>query len=117
MKTIIIKAPRPRKFDLSFSKPNENMKILSALESLKQNQGWYFLVQMLEKERDTIDKSIISKIDPDTGKVMSDADVDLLRTKRSYLDELIRMPEKITSELSREEIPEYDADPYDKEIR
>lgn len=117
MKTIIVKAPKPRKFDLSFSKPGENLKVLSALESLKQNQGWYFLIQMLEKEKAMIDNGIITKIDTETGKIMSDADVDLLRIKRNYLDELIKMPDKVTGQLAREEQEPYDADPYDKEVR
>ena len=115
MKTIIIKAPKPRKFDLSFIRPAENARILSAIESLKQNQGWYLLVQTQEREIELIEKSIIGKTE--NGTTLSDADIDLLRVKRGYLLDLIQMPDKLTAQLTIAPTEPYDPDPYSKEVK
>lgn len=113
MKTMIIKAPKVKKFDLTYAKPQEKNRVISAIESLKQDQGWQLMVQVHEQEVAKIEKSIITGFDAD-GKQLSTNEIDLLRIKRAYLVEMIEMPDKLLAQVSREETPVYDADPYDK---
>jgi len=113
-KTIIIKAPKPKSFDLSFTKPNENMKILAAIQTLQANAGWHFLTQVFQENIKFLERQIITKIDPETGKELTDAQIDLLRFKHAYLTELLNKPEQFIKQLSRTDQAENDLDPYDK---
>lgn len=114
-KVIIAKVPKPRKFDLSLAKKDENIRILAALQSLEVNAGWTFLTQLFEKNKEYLAKSIIDKTD-EQGNTLSDAQVDVLRMKHAYLNELLQTPSKWIKRLAREAPPDDDLDPYHKEI-
>lgn len=111
-KVIIAKVPKVRKFDLSSSSPEENARIVEALESLKQNSGWKFLTQVLEANKEILAKQIIEK--EQDGKTLSDAEVDILRQKYGYLKELLEKPDFYLKKLTLEPIEADDLDPYYK---
>lgn len=113
-KTIIIKAPKPKSFDLSFTDTKENMKILAAIQTLQANAGWHFLTQVFQENIKFLERQIITKVDPETGKELADAQIDLLRFKHAYLTELLNKPEQFIKQLSRTDQAENDLDPYDK---
>ena len=113
MRTVIIKAPKPVSFDLSFTKTNENTKILEALNTLKANAGWHFLTQVFEENIKYLAHQIITKRGDDNQE-LKDADVDLLRFKHSYLSELLKKPDHFLKELTRTDQSENDLDPYEK---
>jgi hypothetical protein len=112
LETIIIKGPKPRRFDLSMKRPNENVKILAAIESLKQNAGWHFLVQVFNENIKVLSEQIISKQD-EYGKPLNDAQIDELRMKYSYLKELLEKPDSFVKTLSRTDEGTPNLDPYD----
>lgn len=113
MKTVIIKAPKPRKFDLHSKDPRENTKIIVALESLKTNHGWHFLTQVFQENINFLEKQIIKKQD-ENGKALSDAQIDELRMKHAYLEELVNKPEYFVKSLSRTDSGQEDLDPYER---
>lgn len=113
VKTIIAKMPKIPAFDLSFSKPDENVKIMAALESLKTNSGWMFLTQVFQGNIKYLANQIISKT-TDTGQVLSDADIDILRFKHAYLTELLDKPDAFLKQFSRVDEKEDDLDPYER---
>jgi hypothetical protein len=111
-KTIIIKQKPIKPFDLSFSKGTENAKIIVALESLKSNHGWQFMTQVLKENLKDLSDQIINKEDAYTGKVLTDAEVDVIREKYRYLNELLNKPDWFLERLTRIETQEEDLDPY-----
>jgi len=111
-KPIIAKVPKVRKFDLSSASPEENARIIEALESLKQNSGWIFLTQILTVNKDVLAEQIINK--EQDGKVLTDAEVDILRQKHSYLKELLEKPDIYLRKLRIEPEEREDLDPYYK---
>ena len=114
MKTIIVKVPKAPAFDLSFKNTKENTKILVAIESLKTNTGWQFLTQVFQENLKDLSNQIITKRDPYTNKDLTDAEVDILRSKYAYLTELLNKPDTFIKQLRRTEEPEEDLDPYER---
>lgn len=112
LKVEIAKVPKIRKFDLSSDSPEENTRIIQALESLKQNSGWIFLTQILEVNKNILAEQIINK--EQDGKSLTDAEVDILRYKHSYLKELLEKPDIYLKKLKIEPIAPDDLDPYYK---
>lgn len=110
-KTIIVKVPKAPKFDLSFSKTQENTRIIVALESLKSNPGWQFITQVIQGNIKYLADQIISK-QGDNGVVLEDGDIDILRIKYDYLSEILKKPDKFLKELTRTESKEESLDPY-----
>lgn len=110
---IIIKREKPAKFDLSFKKSEQNIKIISAIESLKVNAGWQFLTQIFQKNIDFLANQILTKRD-EIGVALTDSEVDIIRSKYEYLKEVLNTPEKYLKELTRTDSSNPDLDPYDK---
>ena len=113
LKTIIVKRPKAPKFDLSFRKTEENTKIIVAIESLKANAGWQFLVQVFNENLKFLADRIISKIS-ETGKELTNEEVDIMRFKYEYLNEIMNKPDKFIKELTRTDQIDEDLDPYQK---
>lgn len=113
IKTVIVKRERPQKFDLSFTKANENAKIIEAIESLKTNHGWQFMTQVFEANIKDLAEQILLKQDK-LGKTLTDQEVDTLRDKYCYLKEIMETPEKYLKELTRTDGVLPDLDPYNK---
>lgn len=112
LKKVIVKAPKVRPFDLSFKKTVENTRIIMAIESLKTNAGWQFLTQIFEENIRHLAKQIISKVG-EGGEKLSDDEVDVLRFKHSYLEELLSKPDVFLKQLKREEVEDENLDPYE----
>lgn len=111
LKTMIIKAPKVKPFDLSFKDTTENTKIIVALESLKGNAGWQFLTQVIQGNIDYLAERIITKMD---GEVkLEEKDIDLLRDKHAYLKELLEKPDMFIKKLKSNPEVEENLDPYD----
>lgn len=113
LKTVIVKRPKAPKFDLSFRKTEENTKIIVAIESLKANAGWQFLVQVFNENLKFIADRIITKTS-ENGTELTNEQVDILRFKYEYLNEIMNKPDKFLKELTRTDQPEEDNDPYYK---
>lgn len=113
-KIIIAKVRQQKPFDLSFSNARENTKIVVALQSLKMNAGWQFLEQLLRINMKELSESIISKQDY-SKKPLTDGEVDVLREKYRYLDELLSKPDEFMNRLSvqNEESGAENLDPYE----
>lgn len=113
LKTIIIKAPKAPKFDITLKNTKDHLKIITALQTLETNQGWQFLVQVFQANIDFLTKQIITKKDVD-GSVLTDQQVDLLRDKLEFQQEIVSTPQKYLEKLIKEPSENLDLDPYEK---
>jgi hypothetical protein len=107
IKTIEIKAPRVPKFNLSMEDQAENTRIVLALQSLKVNAGWIFLMQLFQKNKELLAKMIIEKKDTD-GKPITEVQADEARYKHGYLEELMGKPDEFLKKLAPHPDPKPD---------
>lgn len=109
---IIVEVPKTPAFDLSFTRTEENTKIIVALENLKHNSGWQFLTQVFEENLKYLGKQIISKIGEDNHE-LTEIEVDLIRSKYKYLKEILDKPDYFLKKLRVEDTITENLDPYD----
>ena len=110
LKTMIIKAPKVKPFDLSFKDVKENTKIIVALESLKGNAGWQFLTQVLEANVKYLNNCILEKKDGEI--ILEEKDLDVMRDKYRFINELLEKPDMFIKKLKSPEIEPENLDPY-----
>ena len=88
--------------------------VVGALMSLQASTGWAILVKILQENISYLEGAILNKIDPDTKEPLTDAEVEVLRTKRNLNIDLMNTPAKYTQTIKDTgEVPE-DFDPYFK---
>ncbi len=83
------------------------------LKNLSESNGWKIMVQVLEANIAYIDEQIISKQEPESGKLLTEDEVDHLRKVRKLQQEVINKPEELQRLLQREEPAEDTLDPYE----
>jgi len=87
---------------------------VSALKSLQASRGWAILVKILNENIKYLETAILEKIDPGTKVILSDDEIEILRTKRGLNIELRDTPANYTKVIRDQgEIPE-NYDPYFK---
>lgn len=94
--------------------PSAVDSVIGALMSLQASQGWAIIVKILNDNIIYLEKTILEKIDPVSKELLSDAEVELLRTKRALNIELRDTPanySKVVKDIG--EVSE-DYDPYYK---
>ena len=113
LKTMIIRPARvpKKKFDLSFSNGENNAVIISALQGLKVNEGWQFLVQTMTKNLEWLSERIIDKTG-EQGEELTDAEVEKYRLRHKYIKELLNKPDDFIKKLSTAEESRPNEDPY-----
>lgn len=113
MRTVIVKARPVAPFDLTNESPEERNRIILALESLKVNAGWIFLMQLFAENKRVLAEMIIEKKDID-GKAINEEQADEARYKHGYLKELMDTPEKYINQLTDHKTDIDENDPYDQ---
>lgn len=116
LKTIIIKPQKIKPFNLTLEDQAENNRIILALEGLKINTGWVFLMQLFQKNKELLDEMIITKKDID-DKPITEAQADEARYKRSYLVEIMGKPDEFLKKLRPKTVPADNLDPYETEVK
>lgn len=94
--------------------PDAVETVLGALMSLQASTGWAIIVKILNENIAYLEQAILNKVDPTTQVPLSDAEVELLRTKRTLNIDLRDTPENYSKAVKDTgEVPtEYD--PYYK---
>jgi len=83
-----------------------------ALRSLIASAGWAEIKRILNENIKYLEKCILDRKEPVTGESITDADIEILRTKRFLNIDLRDTPENYLKKLEQEgEIPE-SYDPY-----
>lgn len=93
---------------------DDTARIVLALQAMAVTEGWAIVVQTCERNIEYLEQSILSKCEPTTEEILSDADVDLLRAKRDFLLELKELPQRFMEKLSESPEPPQNFDPYYK---
>ena len=94
--------------------PTSVETVIGALASLQASTGWAIVVKVLNDNIKYLETAILEKIDPETKVALSDAEIEVLRTKRGLNIDLRETPANYTKVVKDTgEIPtEYD--PYFK---
>jgi hypothetical protein len=106
-KVIVAQVPKPEV-------PVAVENIIGALASLQASQGWALIVKILNDNITYLEKAILEKIDPLTKEVLSDAEVEILRTKRSLNIDLRDTPATYSKVVKDAGAVPVDYDPYFK---
>lgn len=88
------------------------------LENLIRHPGWIYLAEMMAQEVEAIEHVIITKKDLETGAVLTDSLVDLMRIRREIFTEVIGKPEQMIASLTVKPAnitPQYD--PYHTDVK
>lgn len=111
-KKVIIADMEPvRPFKLQDQSPEEQSRILLALQSLKMNAGWLFLSQVFKENIQVLESQILEKRG-EKNEILDENKVDELRFKRLYLKELLDKPDFWIKQI-RKDVPEIEnLDPY-----
>lgn len=91
---------------------------IALLEDLLRHEGWKLYEANIQANIEIVKKCIISKTDTE-GMDLTDIEVDGLRERLGYLEELKETPKSIIEVLKgqmKQPLPEDDADPYAKSI-
>ncbi len=111
------KRPVRKKIDkpLVFENANSNAAIILALQDLKNHPGWKILTQLWDQNIADLEKSIIYKMQNDVP--LSEIEVDRLRDKLGYLNNVIETPDKYVIMLRRSDTPPKNFDPYAVDVK
>lgn len=88
--------------------------IVGALASLEASQGWAIIVGIINDNITYLDRCILEKIDPLTKEPFTDAEVDILRTKRSLNIDLKETPSNYSKVVLNVGAEPENYDPYFK---
>jgi hypothetical protein len=83
------------KFNLADISTEQRLRHAELLEHMTLTAGWQLMKQILEGNLSVIEKAILTKRDPVTGAVMTEAETDQLRMQHAQIDQLIRKPEEL----------------------
>jgi len=100
-------------FDLEIKNDAQAEELTGHLANLKVTSGWLILKQIIEGNMALLERAIVLKKDPETNAPITEAQVDELRFKRNYLEELAGKPDELIAKFKKQrgiEIPTYD--PY-----
>lgn len=111
VKTIVIPSQATAPFDLTLENKEENERIAMALQSLKSNSGWIFLVQVFKENMRLLGDQIIKKADLD-GKPLTEAQADEARYKHAIFEEVLGKPDFYLKKFQPPLNPEDNLDPY-----
>jgi G3E family GTPase len=94
--------------------PSAVDSVVGALMSLQASAGWAIVVKILKENIAYLETLILNKYDPLTQTDLTDAEVEILRTKRSLNLELLNTPANYSKVITDSgEVPE-EFDPYFK---
>lgn len=86
--------------------------LIEIMKSGMAQSFWATLVEITQENIDMLETEIITKTDIQTGRELTDAEVDRRRDKREAMQDLITLPEQIIKEHTREDVEEVSDDPY-----
>ncbi len=92
-------------------KKNSDETIL-ALKALIAQPGWAIITRICKGNIKYLASQIIEKRDGETGRILTEDEVDRLRDKRGYLKELKDTPEKYIERLESGYVEPEQYDPY-----
>ena len=108
-------------FDLIIKSEEQANSLIEHLDNLQKSHGWMLLRQVLHENIALMERAIITKrwdVTDSEYRVLEESELDEMRFKRNYLEELIDKPQKLISQYKTHmgiEIPTYD--PYATEAR
>ena len=88
--------------------------IIASLASMQASTGWAIVVKILNDNIKYLETAILEKVDPITKAVLTDAEVEILRTKRSLNIDLRDTPQNYSKVVKDAGEAPVEYDPYFK---
>lgn len=103
-------------FNLEVTTDAQANELIEHMTNLQFTTGWLLLKKIMEGNIAVLEKMIIERIDIETGRELTDEELDVVRHKRKLMKELIEKPQSLIDKFKKKEtvIPSYD--PYATEI-
>jgi hypothetical protein len=93
--------------------PSNPEEIIASLRAMQETSiGWQIVVSIIKENIRLLDEQIISKQEADTGRELTDAEVDHLRDLREINKEVMETPNGYINELTKDEPEDNDPDPF-----
>ncbi len=112
------KSVKHKAFNLDVKTKEQADTLIAHLTQLKLGAGWALMKQILEGNMAVLERAIITRIDPQTGTKLSEAQLDEMRSKHAVFGEVVEKPDQLI-ELFRKQsggfVPAYD--PYHTDIK
>lgn len=90
----------------------QRAKLVKDLRNLKENSGWKILRSNLEDNMEYIRDQIVTKRHAETGEMLDEDEVDMLREKYESLNDLTQSPDKLINYYNNFDEREENFDPY-----
>lgn len=71
------------------------MTLIGHMEQLKVSAGWAILSKLLEDSMAIMERTIITKIDPETNLRLEEKYLDELRSRHMIFDEVLKKPDSL----------------------
>lgn len=94
-KVTVPKRIRSKKFSLNVRTQEDAMTLIGHMEQLKVSAGWAIIAKLLEDSMAVMERTIITKIDPETMLKLSEPQLDELRSRHMIFDEVLKKPDSL----------------------
>lgn len=94
-KVTVPKRVRSKKFSLDVRTQEDAMTLIGHMEQLKVSAGWAIIAKLLEDSMAIMERTIITKIDPETMLKLSEDQLDELRSRHMIFDEVLKKPDSL----------------------
>ena len=89
---------------------------IASLQTLLHNPGWGVVCGIFKQNVEVLQTQIIKKIDGEMGRVLTELEVDRLRDKLGYLEEVIDTPTNYIHKLRKEKTVPVSFDPFFRSV-
>ena len=110
-----LRSGRGVEFDLTISTKEQSYEMMEHFTNLINTQGWLILKQIMLGNVAVLENMILERKDAETGRKLTDEELDEVRLKRNILLETVDKPESMIRKLAQAHegvmVPSYD--PYE----
>lgn len=109
---------RVESFDLDIKDARQAEELVAYMMQLQACAGWLLLRQIMVGNIAVLEGMILDRVDPQTGKALTDAELDKVRDKRGIMKEMIEKPQQLIEMFKKQTgktIETYD--PYAVDVR
>lgn len=96
---------REENVEFMLETPEQAKEVCAHLAQLETTMGWIYLKKMLRDSMLVIERQIITKKDIDSGRRLTDEEVDILRSSYLAYEELVNKPASLIENITNGNIP------------
>lgn len=121
-----IKKPKTKKkltkrvesFDLDIKDARQAEELVAYMMQLQASAGWLLLKQIMVGNIAVLESMILDRVDPQTGKPLTEDELDKVRDKRGIMKEMIEKPQQLIEMFKKQTGQTVETyDPYAVDVR